>query len=60
MDQMLLLSDVARKLKVKPYRIVYLITTGKIPDVLRVGNRRMFSKTDIDQIKKIFEERRGK
>jgi DNA-binding transcriptional MerR regulator len=54
---MLLLSDVARELKVKPYQIVYLITTGKIPDVSRVGNRRMFSKNDVDQIRKIFNEK---
>jgi hypothetical protein len=45
-----LLGDVARKLQCQPYRIVYLLTTGKVPEPPRLGNRRLFQPTDVHQI----------
>ena len=46
-----LLGDVARTLRCQPHRIVYLLTSGKVPEPsLRLGNRRMFTKADIEQI----------
>jgi DNA-binding transcriptional MerR regulator len=46
-----LLGDVSRKLGCAPYRIVYLLTTGQVPEPrLRLGNRRLFTSEDIDRI----------
>ncbi len=46
-----LLGDVSRKLGCEPYRIVYLLTTGKVPEPrLRLGNRRLFTTDDIARI----------
>jgi len=45
------LGETARILKVQPYRIVYLLTTGKVPEPkLRLGNRRVFSLGDVQRI----------
>jgi DNA-binding transcriptional MerR regulator len=50
-NNFLLLGDVARKLDCKPYRIVYLLTAGHVPEpATRIGNRRMFTGEDIERI----------
>ena len=42
-----LLGDVARLLGTKPHRIVYLLTSGQVPEAaMRLGNRRMFTEAD--------------
>jgi DNA-binding transcriptional MerR regulator len=46
-----LLGDVASLLRVQPYRITYLITSGQVPEpAMRLGNRRMFTTADIARI----------
>jgi hypothetical protein len=46
-----LLGDVARLLACKPYRVVYLLSSGKVAEpALRLGNRRVFTKDDIARI----------
>ena len=46
-----LLGDVARLLSCKPHRIVYLLTSGQVPEpAMRLGNRRVFTKRDIARI----------
>ena len=46
-----LLGDVSRTLGCEPYKIVYLLTTGKVPEPrLRIGNRRLFTGEDITRL----------
>ncbi len=46
-----LLGDVARLLRTKPHRIVYLLTSGAVPEPrTRLGNRRLFTAEDIGRI----------
>jgi hypothetical protein len=45
-----LLGDVARRLGCQPYQIVYLLTTGQVPEPARLGNRRLFGKQDVERI----------
>src|SRR5947209_6153268 len=48
---LLLLGDVARLLGCRPHQIVYLLTSGHVPEPpLRIGNRRMFTQHDVDRI----------
>jgi DNA-binding transcriptional MerR regulator len=50
-DDLHLLGEVSRRLGCAPYRIVYLLTTGKVPEPrLRIGNRRLFTTEDIARI----------
>jgi hypothetical protein len=46
-----LLGEVSRRLGCEPYRITYLLATGKVPEPrLRLGNRRLFTEEDIARI----------
>lgn len=46
-----LLGDVARILRCRPYQIVYLLTTGQVPEpALRIGNKRIFTIPDMQRI----------
>jgi hypothetical protein len=46
-----LLSDVARLLRCRPYRIAYLLSTRQVPEPsLRIGNKRVFTPNDISRI----------
>ena len=46
-----LLGDVARLLRTKPHKIVYLLTSGQVPEPeVRLGNRRLFSAEDIERL----------
>jgi DNA-binding transcriptional MerR regulator len=50
-----LLKDVARRLGVKPYRVVYALTTGLVPEPsLRISNKRIFDVEDIERLAKHF------
>ena len=54
MDQpnLLLLGDVARLVPCKPYQVVYLLTTGQLPEpALRLGGRRVFTQEDVVRIR---------
>lgn len=45
---LLLLKDVAERLGVRYYQVVYAIKSGQVPDVrLRVGNRRVFQHDEL-------------
>ena len=50
--QLLSLKDVASRLKSQPYRIIYLLTTGKVPEPNRVGGKRVFDTDDLNRIAK--------
>jgi hypothetical protein len=50
MNQYYMLSDVAKVLQTKPYRIVYLLTSGQVPEVMQFGGRRMFTFGDVLRI----------
>ena len=52
LNNMCLLGDVARILGVVPYRIVYLLTSGKVPEPVKLGGRRVFFEDDIERIAK--------
>jgi DNA-binding transcriptional MerR regulator len=54
-----LLGDVARSLGCQPYKIVYLLTTGQVPEPRRIGNRRLFKREDIDRIAGLLEKQVG-
>jgi len=41
-----LIGDIAKRLNVPPYRIAYLYLTRKLPEPLRIGNRRLFREAD--------------
>ncbi len=48
MQQYYTLSDVARTLRTRPYRIVYLLTSGQVPEpAMRLGSRRIFQYDDL-------------
>lgn len=51
MNQYYLLGDVARTLKVPPHRIVYLFSSGQLPEPeMRLGSRRIFQFPDLVRI----------
>ena len=52
MKNMLLLGDVARLLGVEPYRIVYLLSSGQLPEPPRFGGRRVFFNEDVERVAK--------
>ena len=45
------LREVARRLRVKPYRVVYALTVGLVPEPeLRISHKRVFSSEDIERL----------
>ena len=46
------LKDAAEVLKVQPYRIVYLLTTGQVPEPRRIGGKRIFTIMDLHRLAK--------
>jgi hypothetical protein len=50
MKNPLLLGQAASALGVKPYQIIYLLTTSQVPEPRRVGGRRMFGDLDLQRI----------
>ena len=51
MKKHLLLKDVARLLKVKPYQITYALTTGLVEEPkLRIANKRIFDAEDVARL----------
>jgi DNA-binding transcriptional MerR regulator len=58
---MLLLGDVARLVDCRPYQIVYLLTTGQVPEpAVRMGNRRVFTEEDLERIRAAMNNKKGK
>ncbi len=55
MEKHMLLNDVAKLIGVKGYQINYAIVNGMIPEPkLRISNKRIFKKQDVDRIAKYF------
>ena len=53
-DQMLL-NEVAIELGLLPYQIAYELTCRRIPEpTQRINNKRIFTRKDVDGIKKYF------
>ena len=51
-----LLRDVARLLKVKPYRIAYALSVSLVEEPkLRISNKRIFQQEDIERLAKHFK-----
>src|SRR5262245_12555105 len=53
------LGDVARILRCQPHRIVYLLTTRQVPEPLRIGNKRVFTTSDIQRIAEKLQVQRA-
>jgi hypothetical protein len=52
-QQLYLISDVSRMLGVPAHRIAYLFMTRKLPEPqLRLGNRLVFSRSDVQKVAK--------
>jgi hypothetical protein len=52
-QQLYLMSDVSRMLSVPAHRIAYLFMTRKLSEPhLRLGNRRVFSRADVQRVAK--------
>jgi DNA-binding transcriptional MerR regulator len=52
MKRTYLIGDLSKRLGVRPYRIAYLYTTRRLPEPVRIGNRRHFSEADARQVAK--------
>ncbi len=50
MEHPYLISDLSRRLNVPPHRIAYLYMTRRLPEPLRIGNRRLFNEADARQV----------
>jgi hypothetical protein len=50
-----LLNEVARRLQMRPHKVVYAITSGQVEDVgLRIGGRRIFRPSDVQRLARHF------
>ena len=47
MNQFYSLKDAAALLRVQPYKIVYLLTTGQVKEPQRIGGKRIFKISDL-------------
>lgn len=53
-----LLGEVARLTGRKPFQILYMLTNGFIQEPkLRIGGRRIFSRDDVEVIRKVMDEK---
>jgi DNA-binding transcriptional MerR regulator len=50
MKKCYLISDLSKRLNVPPHRIAYLYTTRRLPEPVRIGNRRIFTEADARQV----------
>ena len=56
----ILLGDVARLVRCKPHQIAYLLQSRQVPEpATRIGNRRMFTPADVDEIRSKLDNRKG-
>ncbi len=52
-EELFLISDVAKRLDVRPHRVAYLFLTRKLVEPkLRMGNRRVFTNGDAKRVAK--------
>jgi hypothetical protein len=56
MEKHYLLGEVAKLLGRRPHQIIYLLTSGRIPEAeQRIGNRRLFSEEDVVRLARHFK-----
>ena len=56
MERHYVLAEVAKLVGRKPHQIVYLLTSGRIPEPeQRIGNRRLFSEADVTRLARHFK-----
>jgi hypothetical protein len=54
------MADVVRESLVPRHRIVYLLERGFVTEPKRIGNRRLFTRDQLETIKKVAAEGRRK
>ena len=60
MKEHYLLGDVAKELGRKPFQIVYMLTSGYVEEPkLRIGGKRIFSRSDIENIRSAMDRKYG-
>jgi DNA-binding transcriptional MerR regulator len=60
-DELLSTTEVARHLGVQPYRISYLLNTGRIREPrVRVAGKRAWTADDVEVARKVLAERRDR
>ncbi len=60
-NRLLLLGDVARMVPCRPYQVVYLLTSGQVPEpALRLGGRRVFTEEDVGRIRNKLSTKKGR
>ena len=53
-----LLNDAAKIIGVKPYQLAYALSISKVPEpVLRLGNKRIFTESDVQNAKRYFSSK---
>lgn len=51
MNELLLLHEVSKRLGIIAHKLVYAITTGKVPEPrLRINNKRIFQPDDVKRL----------
>ena len=60
MPNVLFLADVCRALHVPPYRVDYLLRAGRVPDVPKLGGRRVFTWDDVERLRAALRGRDGR
>lgn len=59
-SKLLLLGQVANKLRCRPHQITYMLTSGLLPEpALRLGNRRIFTERDVERIRAMLKQKKG-
>ena len=56
--QFVTLREAAAQLNVPPHVITYSIVSGKVPEPAHISGRRMFTKEDIDNLRRHFDHER--
>jgi len=55
MNDLLLLNEVSKRLGIIAHKLVYAITTGKVPEPrLRINNKRIFQPDDVKRLANHF------
>lgn len=52
------LREAATELGVAPHVITYAVVSGKVPEPMHISGRRMFTKEDIENLRRYFEHER--
>lgn len=61
MKEQFLLNEVAKQLSLPSHVLSYAISSGKLPEpVVRINNKRIFDKHDVERAKRYFAGRKAK